>query len=117
MNSRALIVASLLAMTVATRALAEPAMAPFATLPAGSWAYAAVRDLSGAGYFTGYPGATFSDGRALTRFDFAVALQRMAAQAERRAAAARSGDAAVIERAEKEVSELQRLASEFAPEY
>src|SRR6266536_3021927 len=94
MIPRLVIVAGLLIAALASGAGAEPASAPFAVVPAGSWAYEAVRDLSGAGYFTGYPEATFSDGRAVTRFDFAVALQRMARQAERRGPEAGGGDPA-----------------------
>ena len=50
---------------------------PFADVPQGHWAYDAVNDLAKRGIFTGYPDGTFSGKRALTRYEFAVAIQRL----------------------------------------
>jgi hypothetical protein len=48
------------------------------------WAYDAVNQLANRGIFTGYPDGTFSGKRALTRYEFAVALQRMLQEINRR---------------------------------
>jgi hypothetical protein len=60
---------------------------PFADVPETHWAYDAVRQLAQRGVFTGYPDGTFSGKRALTRYEFAVALQRMLQEVERLIAA------------------------------
>jgi hypothetical protein len=102
---------------------AEPGERPFTPVAANEWPYAAVRELVGAGYFTGYPAATFSGERPLTRFDFAVALQRMAGQVERRLGLAPAGTsdgpspAAGRKGAPREIELLRRLAAEFGEEY
>lgn len=56
---------------------------PFADVPQSHWAYEAVSQLANRGIFTGYPDGTFSGRRALTRYEFAVALQRMLAEVQR----------------------------------
>lgn len=55
----------------------------FQDVPETHWAYDAVRQLAQRGIFTGYPDGTFSGRRALTRYEFAVALQRMLQEVER----------------------------------
>src|SRR4051794_31630584 len=60
---------------------------PFQDVPQNHWAYDAVQSLAQKGIFTGYPDGTFSGRRALTRYEFAVALQRMLQQVERDIAA------------------------------
>jgi len=57
---------------------------PFADVPQGHWAYDAVNQLAQRGIFTGYPDGTFGGRRALTRYEFAVALQRMLQEINRR---------------------------------
>src|SRR5881275_1458433 len=56
---------------------------PFADVPQGHWAYDAVQQLAQRGIFTGYPDGTFGGKRALTRYEFAVALQRMLQEVQR----------------------------------
>jgi hypothetical protein len=56
---------------------------PFADVPQGHWAYDAVNDLAKKGIFTGYPDGTFQGKRALTRYEFALALQRMLTEVQR----------------------------------
>jgi hypothetical protein len=56
---------------------------PFADVPTGHWAYDAVQQLAQRGIFTGYPDGTFQGRRALTRYEFAVALQRMLQEVQR----------------------------------
>jgi len=60
---------------------------PFADVPQSHWAYDAVQSLAAKGIFTGYPDGTFAGRRALTRYEFAVALQRMLAEVQRQIAA------------------------------
>lgn len=59
---------------------------PFADVPMNHWAYDAVTQLAQRGIFTGYPDNTFSGKRALTRYEFAVALQRMLQDVQRQIA-------------------------------
>jgi hypothetical protein len=56
---------------------ADEGKGPFADHPVNHWAYDAVTRLAQQGVFTGYPDGTFSGKRALTRYEFAVAIQRM----------------------------------------
>lgn len=60
-------------------AVAAPAMAqgPFADVPTDHWAYEAVNDLQQKGIVIGYPDGTFQGRRAITRYEFAVAIARM----------------------------------------
>jgi len=60
---------------------------PFADVPQTHWAYDAVNQLAQRGVFTGYPDGTFGGRRALTRYEFAVALQRMLQEVQRQIAA------------------------------
>jgi uncharacterized coiled-coil protein SlyX len=48
------------------------------------WAYDAVNQLAAQGIFTGYPDGTFGGKRALTRYEFAVAIQRMLQDIQRK---------------------------------
>ena len=60
-------------------AVAVPAMAqgPFADVPTDHWAYQAVNSLQNQGILIGYPDGTFQGKRAITRYEFAVAVARM----------------------------------------
>jgi hypothetical protein len=66
---------------------AQAAAGPFADVPQQHWAYDAVQQLAQRGIFTGYPDGTFAGKRALTRYEFAVALQRMLQEVQRNIAA------------------------------
>lgn len=98
---------------------------PYAEVAPGSWQYGVVRELLGAGYFTGYPAPTFSDDRAMTRFDFTVALQRMVQQAEarvlgelqHRGPTEKGGDGERRAALALEIAGLQRLVREFGAEF
>lgn len=59
--------------------LAIPAFAqgPFADVPTDHWAYQAVNDLQQRGILLGYPDGTFQGKRAITRYEFAVAIARI----------------------------------------
>ncbi|MDQ2687645.1 MAG: S-layer homology domain-containing protein [Armatimonadota bacterium] len=53
------------------------ASGPFADVPADHWAYSAVDTLQKAGIVIGYPDGTYSGKRAMTRYEFAVAIARL----------------------------------------
>jgi hypothetical protein len=73
-----------LALCLGRAAYAAPAQGPFADVPTDHWAYDAVNELAALGIFNGYPDQTFGGKRALTRYEFAVALQRMLQDVQRR---------------------------------
>jgi hypothetical protein len=114
--------------------LAQPVFAqgPFADVPTDHWAYDAVNELAALGVFNGYPDGTFGGKRALTRYEFAVALQRMLQDVQRRIDS-RPGsgpggtgpagppgppgpgvDPEELRRLQQAVETLQRLAREFS---
>jgi hypothetical protein len=59
-------------------AMAAPSFAqgPFADVPVDHWAYEAVSQLQEKGIIIGYPDGTFGGKRAMTRYEFALALSR-----------------------------------------
>jgi S-layer family protein len=77
------VVAATLASTGAARA-----QGPFSDVPAQHWANGAVRELQLRGILTGYPDGTFSGKRAVTRYEFALAGQRVLQDVQRRIDAA-----------------------------
>ncbi|HOP80625.1 MAG TPA: S-layer homology domain-containing protein, partial [Armatimonadota bacterium] len=66
--------------------LAVPVFAqgPFADVPPDHWAYEAVNELQEDGILIGYPDGTFRGNRAITRYEFAVAIARMVPVLEQR---------------------------------
>jgi len=78
--------AAALGIGVAVPASAQQGGGPFTDVPMGFWAYDAVNQLQARGIFTGYPDGTFGGNRALTRYEFAVALQRMLTDVQRQIA-------------------------------
>ena len=50
------------------------ASGPFADVPADHWAYQSVDTLQKAGIVIGYPDGTYGGKRAMTRYEFAVAI-------------------------------------------
>lgn len=61
-------------------AQAGAASGPFADVPADHWAYQAVDTLQKAGVVIGYPDGTYGGKRAMTRYEFAVAIARLLPQ-------------------------------------
>jgi len=53
------------------------ASGPFADVPADHWAYQSVDTLQKAGIVIGYPDGTYGGKRAMTRYEFAVAIARL----------------------------------------
>src|SRR5436189_1506362 len=130
---------ALLATVMAAMAIARPALAqgPFADVPTDHWAYDAVNELAKQGIVNGYPDSTFGGKRALTRYEFAMAIQRMLQEVQRRIDAAKGGTTAApnldnyytkdqideklrnlptreeVDRLRSDVDQLRRLATEF----
>jgi len=64
-----------LAMLIAVPALAQTS--PAETVPFDHWAYDAVQQVCEAGVIIGYPDGTFKGERAMTRYEFAMAISRL----------------------------------------
>jgi len=74
MTKKAIIVAVVsLVLAVAAPSFAQ---GPFADVPIDHWAYEAVSQLQDHGIIIGYPDGTFGGKRALTRYEFAMAMSR-----------------------------------------
>ena len=58
-------------------ACASFAQGAFVDVPTDHWAYDAVNQLQRAGIIVGYPDGTFGGKRAMTRYEFAVAIARL----------------------------------------
>jgi hypothetical protein len=76
MKKASLLASAALASIALTSAPAF-AQGPFADVPADHWAYAAVDKLQRAGIVIGYPDQTYGGKRAMTRYEFAVAIARL----------------------------------------
>jgi hypothetical protein len=84
---RKAVLSALLALVVAAPAVIAPkvtsltptaqAQAEYPDVPLDHWAYNAINKLSQAGIIEGYPNGTYSGGRAMTRYEFAVAIARL----------------------------------------
>src|SRR5580704_4255239 len=68
---------SLPASAQAPAATPAATAAPFQDVPADHWAYDAVNTLQKAGIVIGYPDGTYGGRRAMTRYEFAVAIARL----------------------------------------
>ncbi len=79
-------------------AATPPASGP-SNVPRDHWGYAAVEQLERQGLFTGYASGAFSGERLLTRYEFAVALQRMLTEVFRTLAVSREDDQTKLWRA------------------
>lgn len=85
---KVLLAVGLLLLVAATGAFAQ---GPFADVPTDHWAYDAVNELQEAGIVIGYPDGTFGGRRAMTRYEFAVAVARMIPIIEQRVAGSIEG--------------------------
>jgi len=70
-----LIMVALLAVVVAVPCFAQAN--PAQTVPFDHWAYDAVQQLVDKGIIIGYPDGTFKGDRAMTRYEFAMAISRL----------------------------------------
>jgi hypothetical protein len=126
--------AKLLAGSAATALLAvasvSPAFAqasgPFADVPTDHWAYQSVDKLQKDGIVIGYPDGTYGGKRAMTRYEFAVAIARLLEKIpppvdlsnyytkEQTDEAIKAGTAGFATK--EEVAELRKLVNEFQTE-
>ncbi len=95
-------------------ALAIPVLAnPFVDVPLNHWAYDAVQILAAKGIVIGYPDGTFGGNRAMTRYEFGMAIARALAYMEQyvdEAGLATQEDIAILERLIQEfANELRNL--------
>jgi len=76
MHTKYMVGLAVLALLIA---VCVPAFAqgPFADVPTDHWAYNAIDKLASAGLLEGYPDGTFKGQKALSRYEFAVAIARM----------------------------------------
>ena len=96
--------------------------APFQDTPTNHWAYEAVQDLAKKGIVVGYPDGTYGGRRPMTRYEFAVALDRalrtiddmVKAQASNTPPPA--GTPAVSTVTQDDINRLQALIDKFRPE-
>lgn len=109
------LLAALLACSCPKASLAAPVNptatepGPFSDVPVTHWCYAAIQQLAENGIFTGYPDGMFAGKRALTRYEFAVAVQRMVLEVQR-------GRSMGLVLAAPFQAPLLKLTQEFSPE-
>lgn len=65
------------ALIISLTSSPSAATEPFSDVKPGHWAYEALRTLAGRGYLEGYPDGTFKGGKTLTRYELAMAVQRI----------------------------------------
>ncbi|MGO8670467.1 MAG: S-layer homology domain-containing protein [Capsulimonadaceae bacterium] len=131
MNKKAITLiagAGLLALGMPSMVHAQaPAAAsgPFADVPADHWAYNSVDTLQKAGIVIGYPDGTFGGKRAMTRYEFAVAIARVLPLISQMGANYATKDDLAAFRADQEqklqansdaIDALRKLVDEFTPE-
>ena len=102
---------------------AKAQAAPFLDTPTNHWAYEAVQDLAKKGIVIGYPDGTFGGKRPMTRYEFAVALDRalrtvadMVAAQQPGAPPAPAGTPAAGTVTQDDLNRLQALVDKFRPE-
>jgi len=126
--------AKLLAGSAATALLAvasvspvfAQASGPFADVPTDHWAYQSVDKLQKDGIVIGYPDGTYGGKRAMTRYEFAVAIARLLEKIPPAVDLSNYGTKAETDEAiraatagfatKEEVAELRRLVNEFQTE-
>lgn len=117
--------ASMMVLGVPSVSLAQatPASGPFADVPADHWAYQSVDNLQKAGIVIGYPDGTYGGKRAMTRYEFAVAIARLLPLIQNNDYATKSDLAALRSDLEARlaanqtaIDDLRRLVNEFQGE-
>jgi S-layer homology domain. len=127
---KASLLASAAIATVAMAAIpafAQNAPASFADVPGDHWAYGSVEKLRDRGIVIGYPDQTYGGKRAMTRYEFAVAIARLLDQIPTSTAAQAPDLSNYVTKdalqqalggfaSKSDVAELRRLIDEFKPE-
>ena len=91
--------------------------APFLDTPTNHWAYEAVQDLAKKGIVIGYPDGTYGGKRPMTRYEFAVALDRaLRTISDMTSANPPPGTPAVSTVTQDDLNRLQALIDKFRPE-
>jgi hypothetical protein len=100
------------------------ASGPFADVPADHWAYQSVDNLQKAGIVIGYPDGTYGGKRAMTRYEFAVAIARLLPLINGNSNYATKDDLAAAQKDLEDklaanqgaIDDLTKLVDEFQPE-
>ena len=98
---------------------AKAQAAPFLDTPTNHWAYEAVQNLAKRGIVIGYPDGTYGGKRPMTRYEFAVAINRMLLTLDEIRAAQQNGTApppAAQTLTQDELNQVQALIDKFRPE-
>jgi len=91
--------------------------APFLDTPTNHWAYEAVQDLAKKGIVIGYPDGTYGGKRPMTRYEFAVALDRaLRTLSDMNSASPPAGTPPVGTVTQDDLNRLQALIDKFRPE-
>ncbi len=96
--------------------------APFLDTPTNHWAYEAVQNLAKKGIVIGYPDGTYGGKRPMTRYEFAVAINRMLStlddirNAQQNGTPPPPGTPAVQTLTQDELNQVQALIDKFRPE-
>ena len=98
---------------------AKAQAAPFLDTPTNHWAYEAVQNLAKRGIVIGYPDGTYGGKRPMTRYEFAVAINRMLLTLDEIKMAQQNGTpppAAAQGLTQDELNQIQALIDKFRPE-
>ena len=91
--------------------------APFLDTPTNHWAYEAVQNLAKKGIIIGYPDGTYGGKRPMTRYEFAVAIDRLLRTlADMNSANPPAGTPAPATLTQDELNQVQALIDKFRPE-
>jgi len=104
-------------LTLGLSSSASAQAAPFLDTPTNHWAYEAVQDLAKKGIVIGYPDGTYGGKRPMTRYEFAVALDRaLRTVSDMISANPPAGTPAVSTVTQDDINRLQALIDKFRPE-
>ena len=104
-------------LTVGLTSSASAQAAPFLDTPTNHWAYEAVQDLAKKGIVIGYPDGTYGGKRPMTRYEFAVAIDRaLRTLADMNAPNPPPGTPAPATLTQDELNQVQALIDKFRPE-
>ncbi len=95
--------------------------APFLDTPTNHWAYESVQDLAKRGIVIGYPDGTYGGKRPMTRYEFAVAIERALLTIDAMVKAQAGGPVApgtppATALTQDQLNEVQALIDKFRPE-
>ena len=103
-------------MTIAAPSTSAQA-APFLDTPTNHWAYEAVQNLAKKGIIIGYPDGTYGGKRPMTRYEFAVAIDRLLrTMADMTSQNPPPGTPAPATLTQDELNQVQALIDKFRPE-